>query len=533
MRWNAAHGDSSRAAEFRAKADRARDAIRKHCWVAEKGLYADDGDRTVFSQHMNVFAVLYDIATPEEAPDILERITVRGRGIDAPAGMYSPTYYFAWYLVRAFEHAGLAERYFELLQSWRDLLAFNYTTWPETREQPRSDTHAWSAHPTADLLRIVAGIRSGADGYARVRIEPLLGSLTSLEATAATPEWPRQGELPYLGRQADRHHRSARRAARNLRLARQGTCAEGSSHSARAGVEGLATSPEVLATLALGITGEACMRVVLMGTAVLWIAGAGLAQADENNNPLDSTLVLDVGGFFLSTDINVRLDGETTNQVGDEIDFDDTFGIADFERFRMDALWRIKGKHSLRGTYFTNNRASSNELSRDIDFGDETYPVGATVSARSELEVLQLSYDYVFKRRENYELAGGIGVHMLNVSLGLNATVTSGGGSAQRELSERGTTAAPLPTLGFRGVWRLPNNFYVTALAQYFYIDFDNYVGSLSDVKATLVWQASEHVGVGLGYNDFRFRLKLDKDRFDGRLGWDYGGAMAFVSVTY
>ena len=122
---------------------------------------------------------------------------------------------------------------------------------------------------------------------------------------------------------------------------------------------------------------------------------------------------------------------------------------------------------------------------------------------------------------------------MLDMSLGLDATVTAAGGSAQRELSERGATAAPLPTLGFRGVWRLPHNFYVTALAQYFYIDFDDYVGSLSDLKATLVWQASEHVGVGLGYNDFRFRMRLDKDRFDGRLGWDYGGAMAFVSVTY
>lgn len=273
------------------------------------------------------------------------------------------------------------------------------------------------------------------------------------------------------------------------------------------------------------------MRVVLI--AVLGIASAGLAQADENNNPLDSTLVVDVGGFFLSTDINVRLDGESTNLVGDEIDYDDTFGVGDFERVRLDAMWRIKGKHSLRGTYFSNDRTASNELSRDINFGDETYPVGATVKARSKLEVLQISYDYVFKRRENYELAAGIGVHMLDMSLGLDATVTTAGGSAQRELSERGATAAPLPTLGLRGVWRLPHNFYVTALAQYFYIDFDDYVGSLSDLKATLVWQASEHVGVGLGYNDFRFRMKLDKDRFDGRLGWDYGGAMAFVSVTY
>lgn len=273
------------------------------------------------------------------------------------------------------------------------------------------------------------------------------------------------------------------------------------------------------------------MRAVIIG-AVLLVAGVGVAKA-EGGNPLDSKLIVDVGGFFLSTDINVRLDGEETGQVGDDIDFDDTFGIGDFERFRADALWRIKGKHSLRGTYFTNTRSRSNELSRDIHFGDETYPVGAVTTARSKLEVLQVSYDYVFRRRDNYELAGGIGVHLLDATLSLDATVTAGGGSASRELSESGSTDAPLPTLGFRGVWRLPHNFYASALAQYFYVDFDNYVGSLSDLKATLVWQATPHVGVGLGYNDFRFRFRMDRDRFDGRLRWNYGGAMAFVSVVY
>jgi alpha-L-rhamnosidase len=171
-------------------ADRARAAIRAHCWDAERGLFADDADRQVFSQHMNVFAVLYDIATPAERAGILERITVPGKGIDAPPGMYTSSYYFAWYLVRAFEHAGMSDRYVALLQSWRDLLALNYTTWPESREQPRSDTHAWSAHPTADLLGIVAGIGPAAPGYARLRVAPLLGRLTSLDATAATPQGP-------------------------------------------------------------------------------------------------------------------------------------------------------------------------------------------------------------------------------------------------------------------------------------------------------------------------------------------------------
>ncbi len=183
-------GDALLASGLLARADRARAAIREHCWDAARGLFADDADRKVFSQHMNVFAVLYDIAERGQMRGILEKVTVPGKGIDAPPGMYTPTYYFAWYLVRAYLHAGLPERYMELLQSWRMLLPMNYTTWPETRDQPRSDTHAWSAHPTADLLGVVAGIRSDAPGYRRVKVAPVLGHLTSLDAVAATPRGP-------------------------------------------------------------------------------------------------------------------------------------------------------------------------------------------------------------------------------------------------------------------------------------------------------------------------------------------------------
>lgn len=276
------------------------------------------------------------------------------------------------------------------------------------------------------------------------------------------------------------------------------------------------------------------MRMNIIRAALLCVAGIAGAQADEaRTNPMDSKFNLALGGFFLSTDVRVRLNGDETGQPGDDIDFDDTFGIGDFDRFRLDAMWRIKGKHSVRGTYFTNNRSATNELTRDVDFGDETYPFGAVTTARSELEVLQLSYDYAFRRRDNYELAAGIGVHVIDASLGLDATVTGGGGSASRELKESGSTGAPLPVLGLRGTWLLPHNFYATALVQYFYVDYDDYTGSLSDLKASVVWQATDHVGIGLGYNDFRFKFRLDKDRFDGKLRWNYGGAMAFVTVMY
>lgn len=184
----AALGDPALGRADKAKADALRTAIRARCYSASRKLFADNPDLAVFSQQMNVLAVLYDVIQRDEARALLGRVTVPGGGIDAPTGMFPLSYYFAWYLVRAFEHAGMADRYPQLLGTWRNLLKLNYTTWPEERGNTRSDSHAWSAHPTADLLRLVAGIGPAAPGYAQVRIAPELGPLTKLDAAAMTPQ---------------------------------------------------------------------------------------------------------------------------------------------------------------------------------------------------------------------------------------------------------------------------------------------------------------------------------------------------------
>jgi hypothetical protein len=58
-----------------------------------------------------------------------------------------------------------------------------FTTWPEQPGDTRSDSHAWTAHPTYDLLTLVAGVEPASPGFKTVRIAPHLGDLTSLEAT--------------------------------------------------------------------------------------------------------------------------------------------------------------------------------------------------------------------------------------------------------------------------------------------------------------------------------------------------------------
>lgn len=188
-RLELALGDKALAAANADKAGAIKAALQAACWSAERGLFADDPSLTKFSQHTNSLAILYDVSQRQDAQAILSRITT-GKGIDAPEGITPTSYYFSWYLAQAHAHAGQADAYLALLSTWRDLLALNYTTWPEERGETRSDTHAWSAHPTADLLGIVAGVQPGAPGYASVLIAPSLGRLSTLDATVATPSGP-------------------------------------------------------------------------------------------------------------------------------------------------------------------------------------------------------------------------------------------------------------------------------------------------------------------------------------------------------
>jgi alpha-L-rhamnosidase len=102
--------------------------------------------------------------------------------------MTAATYYFRFYLARALEHAGMGGEYLNLLGPWKQMLALGLTTWAESPEPTRSDSHAWSAHPNYDLLTIVAGVHPGRPGFNSVRIEPHLGTLKKLDAAIPIPK---------------------------------------------------------------------------------------------------------------------------------------------------------------------------------------------------------------------------------------------------------------------------------------------------------------------------------------------------------
>lgn len=167
-------GNPAIAASYDATRAHMREGIYQHCWSPTRKLLADTPDQKVFSEHANILGVLYDVIPKSEQQEILRRI------VNDQEHLLPASYYFRFYLARALEHAGLGNLYLSSLGPWRELLPMGFSTWPEMPGDTRSDSHAWSAHPTYDLLTIVGGIHPATPGFRTVRIAPELGDLTKL-----------------------------------------------------------------------------------------------------------------------------------------------------------------------------------------------------------------------------------------------------------------------------------------------------------------------------------------------------------------
>jgi alpha-L-rhamnosidase len=175
-----AFGQPSEAQRDRALAAKIDAAVFHLCWDGQRHLLADTPQKGSFSQQTNTLGVLTGAIPPALQAQTMER-TLRD------SSLTQASYYFQFYLFRAMRKAGLGDRYLEQLKPWRQMLSDGLSTFAETPGNPRSDCHAWSAHPLIDLLATVAGIEPAAPGFARIRIAPHLGELRTLEASMPSP----------------------------------------------------------------------------------------------------------------------------------------------------------------------------------------------------------------------------------------------------------------------------------------------------------------------------------------------------------
>ena len=301
---------------------------------------------------------------------------------------------------------------------------------------------------------------------------------------------------------------------------------------------------------------SACGRNWLVLTICLGVSGANIALADSttpgttslNGVYVEGTskgppgLITDpfnitLGAYLVGTNMKATLNGHTVS-TDTPIDFNQTFGTgADFNRFRLDGVWRITPTQHIRIMYFQSDVTRERSLSKNLEWGDYTFQANANISATNNLGVYELAYEYAFITRPDFELTGSFGVHVLNMQLKLSgsATITNSDGSVTQAQSETKVSnlPAPLPVVGVGALWAVLPNVYLNGSAQVFKFSYEGYNGNWSDLRATGTWMFSRHFGAGLGYDWFHVNVDVNKAKFNGNVTLGYSGLQLFLTGSF
>ena len=175
-------GEPELAARCRRRAATIVAGVSAACWDAGKGLMADHPDRSAWSQHAQIIALLTGGVPAGRKDACLDAL------LATPGLAQAQPMYWMHYLFEAFHACGCGERLLPLLSHWHALIDETQLRTPyEMYEPARSDCHAWGSHPLFHLHATIAGIRPAAPGFARVRIAPAPGHLRRVRSRLPHP----------------------------------------------------------------------------------------------------------------------------------------------------------------------------------------------------------------------------------------------------------------------------------------------------------------------------------------------------------
>ena len=157
-------------------------------WCKERGILADTPAMKDFSEHAQCLAILGDVLPPEMEKTCFEHLI-------ADDDLKRTTVYFSYYLFECYFKYGRGDLFLKRLDLWRTYVEKGLTTTQEApdsgkngQKESRSDCHAWGAHPIWFMQAGLAGIRSSAPFFERVRVAPAPGDLKSLTARHPHPD---------------------------------------------------------------------------------------------------------------------------------------------------------------------------------------------------------------------------------------------------------------------------------------------------------------------------------------------------------
>ena len=176
-------GDTPTAEKYQNRADAIKKSVFDLCYDANKQVFAERPDKTIYDQHTNIMAILTDAIDEDQQKALLTKIL-------NDKDLLQATYYYRFYLFQAIEKVGAPELFDLAQKPWESMINDHMTTTLErfeSKKKPtRSEVHPWSASPAYFYFNYLAGIESVKNNFEEVRIAPVFGKLQSMDGLLPT-----------------------------------------------------------------------------------------------------------------------------------------------------------------------------------------------------------------------------------------------------------------------------------------------------------------------------------------------------------
>lgn len=264
----------------------------------------------------------------------------------------------------------------------------------------------------------------------------------------------------------------------------------------------------------------------------------------ENNNNADDNLykrpkpvppwfarrIKVTAGLFIPVN-NTKIEvGNQSGTFGTTIDFEDDLGFRkSSSTFLSDIQWRASRRSRFDLSFFHLERTTSYQLKKEIEFGDHTYPVDASVNSFFENNIYRFSYGYAFLLNPKYELGLMIGAHILRSNVGISLI----GATAQLGYKDDFDFTAPLPDLGIWGGYAFTDKLALTGNVSYLSLKINDVSGKIISYNLSVMYEVIPNLDLALGYTGLNFDVDVQKKRLQGYFKWGYNGPSLTVSYAF
>ncbi|RLT93977.1 hypothetical protein [Ketobacter sp.] len=275
--------------------------------------------------------------------------------------------------------------------------------------------------------------------------------------------------------------------------------------------------------------------IALLGLSLLWITPWASAENSLSDYAMSERFYVSFGGYnVFRADSSISL-VDSDLGAGVALSPTDTLGL-DIETtvLKLDGYYRLSPTGKIGFSWYRIDTESSKRLESSVDWvnpdGEQiTIAAGSQMESSLIYDVMKLGYYWSFYHNEKVELSAGGGFHISRFQVDLDVETDSNGNPVSQDSGNVAQTL-PLPTVGIGVNYRVNPDLYWYLSAEGFYLTYDDWDGSYTEVQLGLEYAVLDHVGVGIAFVGNSLNASEDTPEYKLKYHNQFNGVNFYVS---